>query len=85
MSSVRNVALFNPDGTGTPFLRAQWQAKTAAEPFMARNPLVGKDGRATAYFAAVWRSAFPGRDPLPKERLADDAGKGTTEFWDVFG
>lgn len=80
---LRSIRLFNPDGTGTPFLTAQWQQKAALQPYQPRNPLVTREGMATAYFTAIWPIAFPTRDPLPKERLAEDDGRGTDEFWNV--
>ena len=64
MSTIRNIRLFEPNGTGTPFLRAQWAQKDALEPFIARNPLVHTNRTATPYFAAIWRAAWVFPDPL---------------------
>jgi hypothetical protein len=81
---LHSIRLFNPDGTGTLFLNAQWQAKAALQPFQTRNPLVERDGAATRYFASIWRLAFPDRDPLPYGPIADAEGRGSDRFWDVF-
>lgn len=83
--SLRNNALFTGDGRGTPFLRIQWGKQGATQPFLAGNVLVTEQGLATRYFAALWRAAFPDREHLPIHRaLAEDDGRGTPAFWDVF-
>jgi hypothetical protein len=41
-------------------------------------------GMATRYFESWWRSAFPSRVALPKERIANPDGTGTVLFWDAF-
>lgn len=83
--SLRNNALFTGEGKGTPFLRAQWTKQGASQPFLAGSSLVTDEGLATRYFAALWRAAFPLREHLPIDvALAEDDGRGTTAFWDVF-
>lgn len=83
--SLRNAVLFDAKGLGTTTLAGQWRAKAAEQPYQARAPLVERDGSATRYFREVWRAAFPDRDPLPFERIAEADGRGSTRFWDVFG
>lgn len=80
--SLRNAPLFDAEGRGTPTLGGQWRAKGAAQPYQARAPLVERDGTATRYFREVWRVAFPTREPLPFERIAEADGRGTDAFWD---
>lgn len=41
-----------------------------------------EEGFATRYFAQWARAAFPSRDPLPADRIADRLGIGSTRFWD---
>jgi hypothetical protein len=80
---VRKATLFEPDGKPTGILLRQWRRRDPAKPLQARIALADR-GAPTAYFTRLWRDAFPDRRPLP-DRIADKDGRGTDEFWDVFG
>lgn len=81
--TIRNAPLFGPGGHGTPVLFGQWRRRMPAQPIQARNVLVERDGTATKYFRDLWRAAFPTREPLPLEPIADRDGLGTGRFWDL--
>jgi hypothetical protein len=40
-------------------------------------------GVATKYFRDWWVSAFPLRQPLPLEPIADAQGRGSDRFWEL--
>lgn len=82
--SLRNAALFGPDGKQTSILRAQWTQKGALQPIMAGARLLEADRSPTRYFREVWRKAFPTRRALPFVVIAEPDGRGTTDFWDNF-
>lgn len=81
--SIRVVPLFDR-GYPTVFLIRQWTQKGGLEPLRLLGLLEG-DGTATPLFRTLWAKAFPDRPPLPKTPLADKAGRGSDEFWDVLG
>jgi hypothetical protein len=80
---LRNAVLFLPNGKGSPLLFAQWRRRAPAKPIQSRNVLTD-GGTPSRYFADLWREAFPTRRPLPG-KIAERDGRGTDEFWDVFG
>jgi hypothetical protein len=80
--SARNIPLFDAAGRPTPFLQAQWRQREAAQPLQSRVPHLEADRTATPQFRTLWRVAFPLRQALPKEALADREGRGTDVFWD---
>jgi hypothetical protein len=81
---MRNATLFEPDGKPTGIMLAQWRRRDPAKPLQARIALTDRGGRATSYFTRIWPDAFPDRRPLP-DRVAEKDGRGTDQFWDVFG
>jgi hypothetical protein len=80
--SLRSAPVFDADGKGTPFLFGQWRRKAPLQPIQSGCVLT-REGRPTTYFAALWRAAFPTREPLP-DQIAQKDGTGTARFWDVF-
>jgi hypothetical protein len=80
--TIRANPLFN-NGKPTVFLMRQWAQRGALQPLRLVDYL-DSDGNALLTFRAVWQAAFPGRAPLPREPLADRAGRGTDEFWNIF-
>ena len=83
--SVRVIPLFDPAGRPTPFLQAQWRQRGGVQPLHSRVVYLQQDRTASTEFRAAWRAAFPDRQPLPNEPLADRAGRGTDIFWDRLG
>ncbi len=81
--SLRNAALFEGQ-KGSPILRAQWAQRAALQPLPAGFLLLEEDRTATRYFRGAAKAAFPTRQPLPFEPLADEAGLGTNVFWKWF-
>mgnify|MGYP000844020998 FL=1 len=82
---MRSLVLFTPEGLGTPQLFGQWRQKGGLRPLQAHAVLIERDRTASVYFQQVWRAAFPGREPMPREAVANRDGTGTDRFWDVFG
>jgi hypothetical protein len=82
--SLRSIPLFDAGGRPTAFLMVQWAKRGALQPLMARVSLVEADGTANPMFRARWAAAFPSRQRLPTERVADPQGRGTDAFYDVF-
>lgn len=80
--SLRSSPLFDKDGLGNPLLFGQLRRRMPAQPLQSRAVLV-KDGLATEYFAKWWRVAFPNREQLPKEMIADREGLASDRFWDL--
>ena len=83
--SSRSNPLFDRAGRPTPFLMAQWRQKGAAQPLQARVGYLGLERAAEPHFRALWRSAFPNRQALPNEPLAERDGRGTDVFWERLG
>lgn len=81
--SLRNAVLF-AQGKQTSILRAQWTQKGALQPIMVGARLLEQDRTPTRYFREVWRKALPTRRPLPFVVIAEEDGRGTTDFWDNF-
>lgn len=82
---MRAVVLFTPEGLGTPQLFGQWRQKGALRPIQAYAVLIDRQGGASAHFRQAWKAAFPGREPMPLDAVANRDGTGTDAFWDVFG
>lgn len=80
--SLRLSPLFDAEGKGTPLLFGQLRARTPVVPVQARAQLVAR-GFATTYLADWWRVAFPNREPLPKEQIADRQGVASDRFWNL--
>jgi hypothetical protein len=80
--SKRSIPLFDRQGCPTPFLMAQWRQREAAQPLQSRVAYLQADRTATPSFRTLWRIAFPLRQALPTEPLADREGRGTDVFWD---
>ena len=81
--SLRSSPLFDAEGKGAPLLFGQLRRRMPLQPVQSRAVLVD-GGMASAYFEAWWRSAFPTREPLPKEPIARKDGTGTDRLWDLF-
>lgn len=82
--SARSGPLFDRAGRPTPFLMAQWRQRSPdqQQPLQSRVPLLQDDRSATPQFRILWQRAFPLRQALPNEPLADREGKGTDAFWE---
>lgn len=81
--SIQTAVLFDADGKPTYTLVSQVKAKAAARSLQPAVRCVDIDGTATPYFRAWWNIAFPARNPLPDEPIADETGVGTQAFWQV--
>lgn len=79
--SIRSARLFDSDGKGTPLLFGQLRQRMPLQPVQSRAVLV-EQGLATRYFAQWAKAAFPTRDPLPADRIADRLGVGSDRLWD---
>jgi len=82
--SLRNNPLWTAERKPTPFLLAQWRDKAALEPLQSRVAYLDEQRRATPVMRGLWAAAFPSREPLPLEPIADRQGVGSSRFWDVF-
>lgn len=82
--SIQSAVLFDADGKPTYLLVSQAKSKSAARSLQPAVRCVDQTGHATPYFQAWWNVAFPARNPLPDEPLADADGVGTLAFWQVF-
>jgi hypothetical protein len=71
------------DGRATPLMLGRWRAKGAGKPLNPAAQLTVK-GEATAEFRALWKAAFPTRDPLPQGQLHHSDGLITIAFHRVF-
>jgi hypothetical protein len=74
--------LFMTSGRATPLLLGQIRSRSPLQPFQSMVVLVD-GGLATKYFRDWWARAFPLRDPLPLEPIADAEGRGSDRFWDL--
>lgn len=81
--SIQSEVLFDQDGKPTYTLLSQARKKAALKPLEGAIRCVDQ-GSATAYFAAWWTAAFPTRNPLPSDPIANPDGTGTLAFWEVF-
>ena len=81
--SIQSAVLFDHDGKPTYVLISQARSKSAAKPLEAAIRCVDQ-GQATDYFTAWWNVAFPTRNVLPSEPIANPDGTGTLAFWQVF-
>lgn len=81
--STRVIPLFDPSGRPTVIMHRQWTQKAGAQPL---RPLayLNPDRTATTEFRSLWTKAFPTRDDLPGEPLADAQGVATDTFWRVW-
>lgn len=79
--SIRTIPLFDFMGRPTPFLMRQWTQRGALQSLQARVIYLDRTRAAEPHFHAVWRAAFPLRQALPNEPLADREGRGTDAFW----
>jgi len=82
--SVRVNPLWDQEGRPSAFMVRQWVDKGALTSLHSRIAYLTQDRTATPHFRTAWEAAFPDRDPLPKEAIADRAGRGTDRFWDLF-
>jgi len=82
--SIQSAVLFDQDGKPTYTLVSQAKAKAAERSLQPAVRCVDDSGEATGYFRAWWNVAFPTRNPLPDEPLANPDGTGTQAFWQVF-
>lgn len=82
--SIQSAVLFDGDGRPTYTLVSQAKAKAAERSLQPAVRCVDGAGVATSYFRAWWNIAFPTRNPLPDEPIADRDGVGTLAFWQVF-
>lgn len=71
------------EGKATPLMLGRWRAKGAGKPLSPRLQLTAK-GEATNEFRALWRDAFPTRDPLPRGALHLMDGTMTVAFHRVW-
>lgn len=81
--SIQSEVLFDQDGKPTYTLISQALSKGALRPLQGSEPC-SDQGNATPYFSSWWNAAFPTRNPLPGEPVADEDGVGTLPFWQVF-
>lgn len=81
--SLRKLVLFREDGKGTQHFFGQWRRKAPLRPIQSRAVLVD-GGLATRYFRELWTVAFPTRERMPDDPIANKDGTGTDRFWDVF-
>lgn len=64
---------------------AQWRQRGGAQPLQSRVAYLDPEREASREFRTLWRLAFPDRQALPNEPLADRAGRGTDAFWNLLG
>lgn len=81
--SIQTAILFQTDGKPSAIMLGQWRVRGPAQALQASAVLVEK-GLATPVFHNAWRVAFPTRDPLPRDPIANSDGTATTAFWNVF-
>lgn len=70
-------------GKATPLMLGRWRAKGAVVG-LPPSLLLTERGVATSDFRAIWKDAFPTRDPLPHDLIHDSAGRPTVMFHRVF-
>lgn len=70
-------------GHATPLMLARWRAKGALKP-LSPNVKLTEQAVATPEFRAIWKDAFPSRDPLPHDPIHDGEGHPTVMFHRVF-
>ena len=82
MSEVLAI-MFKPEGRPTAYLMARWRAKGALKPLQPAAIYVG-GGYAKPVFRALWKQAFPTRDPLPTDAIATRDGRFTPEMLGIW-
>jgi hypothetical protein len=80
--TIRNAVLFMASGRATPLLLGQIRRRSPLQPFQSMAVLVD-GGLPTKYFRDWWARAFPLRQPLPLEPIADAEGRGSDRFWEL--
>jgi len=80
--TIRNSVLFMASGRATPLLLGQIRRRSPLQPFQSMAVLVD-GGLATKYFRDWLARAFPLRQPLPLEPIADAEGRGSDRFWEL--
>jgi hypothetical protein len=84
MAAIYDAILFTPTGKAAPMLLAFWRAREPLQPLQAAVELLNADATGNESFRRAWQGAFPDRDPLPTEPLAERDGRGTEALWTVF-
>lgn len=82
MSANFDAVLFEAR-RATYFLLSEWRNRGPLIPLQPTMDLLEPDRTKTVHFDGAWRAAFPDRDPLPNEPLAETDGRGTEALWDA--
>lgn len=79
-----DAVLFTSEGKPTPLLLAFWRDRAPVVSLQAAGALLASDRTASDLFRSQWRAAFPNREPMPVDAIAERDGRGAVAFWDVF-
>ena len=82
--TIRLGRLFEADGSATPLMFGLWRQKGALQALRPGVALIEQDRSGTRFFRSLWAVAFPTRDPLPFEAIAEPDGTGSEVFWERF-